>query len=343
MTIPYRTRRLLTRIATVVLVLALAAAAVWALWIVWLNRYVVYTRDGAKLNFTMPLEFPQGEVAAPPTAGDTISIYYNDGENSLTQSTELTTLNGYYVDGEALKDIPTVLSRLKALPSDTTVMVDMKSIAGYFYYKSSLGPQSEYVDATAMEALMSYLKNGKFYTIARIPAFQEYYFPVQEDHVEYGLFMAGGYGLWMDDQRCYWLNPASDGSLTFLIQIIQELRDLGFDEVVLDNFRFPDTQELEFSGDRTAVLTKAAQTLASACCTERFALSFQVEDAAFPLPAQRCRMYLKGVEAGAVDGVAAGAAVTDPLVELVFLTQTNDTRYNAYSVLRPLDSAVTSE
>ena len=81
--IPYHTRRILRRIFVSLVVLALVTAGVLLCWLLWLNRYVVYTRDGVELDFNMSLEFPQGELAVPPTAPPPVDIYYNEGENAI--------------------------------------------------------------------------------------------------------------------------------------------------------------------------------------------------------------------------------------------------------------------
>ena len=47
MSIPYRTRRVLNRLGSVLLVLLLISVVAWLCWVIWLQRYVVYTDDGA--------------------------------------------------------------------------------------------------------------------------------------------------------------------------------------------------------------------------------------------------------------------------------------------------------
>ena len=61
--IPYRTRRLVRNLLIAILVLVLVASAALICWLLWLNRYIVYTRDGAKLDFSLSLQFPEGELA----------------------------------------------------------------------------------------------------------------------------------------------------------------------------------------------------------------------------------------------------------------------------------------
>ena len=143
----------------------------------------------------------------------------------------------------------------------------------------------------------------------------------------------------MDDTGCYWLDPTSDGTLNYLIQIVNELKGLGFDEVVFTDFCFPDTQKILFDGDRTAAINNAAENLAIICSSGSFCVSFVSNDPLFRLPDRRCRLYRTGVAAADVRYAAEASGVADPAINLVFLTETNDTRYDDYCVLRPLDSA----
>ena len=51
MNIPYRTQRMLKRVGTVLMAVLVVGVAAWLCWVVWLQRYVVYTSDGAELDF----------------------------------------------------------------------------------------------------------------------------------------------------------------------------------------------------------------------------------------------------------------------------------------------------
>lgn len=343
MKLTYRTRRRLQHLAIGVLILVLVAIMAWLVWIIWLDRYVVYSRDGAKLDFSLSNEDLSGEVAVRPTQGETVPIFYNDGEDAVNVSTELTQLVGYYADTEALrKSVSEVRRQIDTLPAGTAVMLDLKNISGYFHYSTKVGDGlSSSVDISAVDELISYLKNKNLYTIARIPAFQDYHYFMGgggNRNLTHGLATSKGY-LWVDNQRCYWLNPGSNGTITYLIQIIMELRDLGFDEVVLDGFQFPDTTAIAFKGDRAETLGTAAKTLVDACTTDSFTLSFTPSSASFVLPEGRCRMYLKNLDAGKIKDAVETAAMEDPMTYLVFVTETLDTRFNDYSVMRPLSSA----
>lgn len=345
MNIPYRTRRVLHRLGIASLILLIVFILVWLCWVIWLERYIIYTRDGAQINFELSRELPQGQVALPPSNESDIEIYFNEGENSVETSNELTQLAGYYIDTDTLSsDIAGAKTILDTLPSGTPVMIDVKSINGSFYYTSAL-PDATLadVDLAAVDDLIEDVVNGDYYAIARIPAFRDYYYGL--NHVSCGLSNAAwgeGY-LWRDGTGCYWLNPANSGALNWVMSIIEELKRLGFDEVVLSDFRFPDTDNIIFSGDKTATLQSAMESLFKNCSTNTFTLSFQVTDAGFTLPGDRSRLYLENVDAGKVGQVASQATMENPQIRLVFVASTNDTRYNDYSVLRPLESATVLE
>jgi len=338
MSMPYRTRRVLLRILTVLLVLVLVTVVVVGCWLLWLDRYVVYTRqDGAKLDFSLSEEVPEGELAVPPTQAEAPSIYYNSGEDAVNTSTELAQLLGYYADSAALKeDIGAVRSQVKTLPAGTAVMVDVKSIYGSFYYSSEVSTsRASDIDPAEMDKLIGELNSGVFYTIARLPALRDYEYGL--NHVPDGLPTAGGY-LWIDDDGCYWLNPQSQGTIAYLVQIVNELKALGFDEVVFSDFYFPQTDGIVFQGDKAQALTTAAETLLTTCGTDRFAVSF-VDGGSFTLPEGRSRLYLEGVEAADVASRVEETGIADKAIRVVFLTEVHDTRFDAYSVLRPLAAA----
>ena len=339
MALSYRTRRRLSYFGIGALIFLLIAVMVWMVWIIWLDRYVVYTRDGAQLRFDIDVGQFSGIEAAPPEPGETISIYYNEGNSALDPDNELTKLAGYYADTEALREsVDQVRAQIETLPPGTAVMLDMKNISGYFHYSTTVGGStSESVDIEAMDELIEYLHRSSLYTIARIPAFRDYHYGL--NNVPFGLSLPSGIGLWMDDSGCYWLNPESDGALNYLIQIVNELKGLGFNEVVFSDFCFPDTQKIAYSGDRTAAINKAAEDIATICSSDSFCVSFTVTDPYFKLPEHRCRLYRTGVAAANVEYVAQSSGVADTAVNLVFVTQTNDTRYDEYGTMRPLDTA----
>ena len=334
----YKTRRRLKRLFTGLLALVIILTLVWVVWMLWLDRYVVYTRDGAKLDFSHSSRDITGQTAKATEPAGTVAIYYNEGDNTLISNSELSQLSGYYIDAEMLsKDFDGVLETVRKLPAGTPVMVEVKDGMGRFYYTTSLGENYKGIDPTRMDELIEELCSGDLYAIARFPAYREYLFAV--DNVNYGLSSTKGAYLYWDPDRCYWLNPASEGTMNFLMQEISEVKALGFDEIVLADFRFPDTTEIRFTGDKTQTLNDAAKVLADTYATDRFALSFEVTDANFQLPEGRTRLYKIGCLAEEAKTVAENSGLDDTAVRLVFTTELLDTRFDPYGVLRPITSA----
>ena len=126
--------------AAYLVVLALLALC----WFLWLQRYVVYTRDeGAKLDFSTSSQYLTGPSVQKPEQSEPIGIYYNEGDNQISTSTEMTRISGYYVSGAELEDdLSGILAQIRQLPKGAAVMVDVKSAYGNFFY-SSTGSSSE--------------------------------------------------------------------------------------------------------------------------------------------------------------------------------------------------------
>lgn len=340
MNIPYRTQRILKRAAVVALIVFLVAALVGLCWFIWLKRYIIYTRDhGAVLDMQLSAHVPEGEVAVPPPEEETVSIYYNEGDNAINTSKDLTKIVGYYANTSALeKGVDTVLQQASALAPGTPVMLDVKSGKGNFFYSSSLSEnRHKKIDPVAMDQLIEELDKKGLYLIAKLPAFRDYHYGLIHD--EDGLFVESGRYLWADEGYCYWLNPTRQGTIAWLVQIVTELKSLGFDEVVFDNFRFPDTDNLKFKADKQEAIATAARTLVSTCATDSFAVSFIGKDGTFALPEGRSRLYLQNVAAADAAGVAQQIQLEAADARLVFLTEVHDTRFDEFSVLRPLEAA----
>jgi len=337
----YRSRRALRRLCTVLLVLALLVALGLLCWLLWLNRFVIYTKDGVKLDFGISDEFQPGQLAGTQSTENTIQIEFDQTEPTEPPSTELKQLSGYYITLDMLKgDMASLKEQIAQLPKGTPVMLDVKSIRGEFYYSSNVGNPSGAVSQAALDDLIAFLRDGGYYIIGRLPAFRDYQFGLR--NVACGLMDINKVhlvALWMDETKCYWLKPDADGTVQHLVRIVTELRTLGFDEVLFYDFRFPDTDQIYYTGDKTAALATCAQTLVTACTSETFTVSFTSTDPTFPLPEGRCRLYMENVAAENVLLMAEQAGMTDPELRMVFLANTNDNRYDDYGVLRPLDSA----
>ena len=334
MAIPYRTQRTMKRVLSVCLAVAVLLAVGSVCGLIWVQRYIVYAADGSvRIDFDLP-PLASGKPATPPEKLDiTISI----DEKPQNPTGELTQLRGYYIEPETMGDLPGVLTQLKKLPAGTPVMVDVKDIFGDFYYSSAVSSRrSNAVNTADMDNLIAYLKESGLYVIARMPAFRDRAHGLAD--VADGVHHSSGGYLHMDADGCYWLHPAREGTISYLTKIITELRSLGFQEVMLTDFSFPDSNNILVNGDRQEFLTEAAQLLLTACGNDSFAVSFEKTEE-FTAPTGRSRIYLSCLDATEAEQAAQNSTLPNPKVHLVFLTELFDTRFDEYSVLRPLAGA----
>lgn len=337
----YQTRKRLKTAGTLFGVVTAVCVVVWVCWVLWLGRFVVYSRDEVRLDFdwVTPGEF----VAAEAPEERTVNIVYDDGtEVVVEKSRELEQLSGSYVTIEMLTDDVAEVERLiREQPKGSAIMLELKSGSGNFYYDTAMPNAniSRSVDEEAVGALIQYLAKADYYTIACVPAFRDRAYGLE--NTSYGIHHSSGGYLWAGDDKCYWLDPVKNGTRSYLVSIASELRDLGFDEVLFTDFCFPPTEDILYEGDKLAALNETAQHLVYNLATEDFCVSFLCNETGFILPEGRARLYRDDVDASMVQSVASSLTVPSTQINLVYLTEAKDTRFDAFSVLRPLPLGVT--
>ena len=339
-TLTWRTRKRLKTVGWTVGLVTLAALTAWLCWVIWLGRFVVYSRDSVRLDFDWVTPGPY--VVAEPPEERQINILYDDGSEVVVErSKELEQIGGCYITLDLLTgDLEEVERIIREQPKGTAILIELKAGNGNFYYETDLpnGKVSSSVNKDAMSDLLSYLAKADYYTIASIPAFRDRAYGLK--NTAYGIHHSSGGYLWAGSDKCYWLDPAKNGTRSYLISIASELRDMGFDEVLFTDFCFPPTEDILYEADKVTVLNDTAQHLVYNLATEDFCVSFLCREEGFVLPEGRTRLYLDGVDASLVQNVSATAAVANPQINLVFLTEVNDTRFDEFSVLRPLPTGV---
>ncbi len=244
----YRNKRAFKRTLLIAGGAALLLLALCISRFVYLQRYITYTDDGAKLNYDQHIEPSGTQPAELDPEQYPFEIIVDTGSDDPAEADAQKQFSGYYITTNMLaKDVQAVRDALDSLDGLTTVMIDVKSVFGYYYYSSEQpGAETADADIAAVDKLISDLtKRSGLTVIAHVPAFSDPLFAF--DHQSDSLAMYSG-ALWMDDRRCYWMNPNSSAVQGFLSSIAIELSDLGFDEVVFDDFYFPDSEAIAWNG-----------------------------------------------------------------------------------------------
>lgn len=338
----YRNKMRLRSLLVGLLIALVILIAVGIGVIVYLQRYIVYTPEGARLDFsTRPGADTSSEVPSNPNfVVETPDPLPESGlvvDKPVQEQTEsgLSTLSGFYVTVEMLQDPDAVLQAIGDIELPIAVLVDVKSIFGNYYYTSSIAgaESSTLVETARVDALFQNLAGREgLHLIAKFPAFRDSAYALGNQ--DCGLPLSSG-ALWMDEESCYWLDPASTKVLSHLESIILELQSLGFDEVVLDDFTFPDSANIIYDGDRSSVILEAAKRLSANLAEEEICLSLCCTDPTLAPYAER--FYILDCDGSEVQGIAeALETVYNPLSpHLVFCTDSRDTRFSKYGLLRP--------
>ncbi len=336
----YRNKRRAKK-ALIILAVILAAALLFCLLrFVYLQRFLVYTPTGVQLDYAQDLRsHPTDQTELNPEAFP-VEIHTVDESVPVSAVGEapMKQLSGFFITTAMFQDVEGVRTALAALESCDTLMLDMKSIYGNFYYASSVpGAIQAGVEISSIDALVKELAaQDGLYLIARIPSFSDTNFALANQRC--GLPLSSG-ALWMDTNGCYWLDPLDSEVQSYLASIAEELAAMGFDEVVFGDFRIPDSTNIVYDAGeltREEAAAQAAQDLRDTLNACPIRVSFGSSNAQIAQTSDR--IYLENDDGAAVAGLVEPFQenLDDPAAQIVFLTASRDTRFDGYSLLRPL-------
>lgn len=349
----YRNKRRLRRIGLGVLVAALVLAIVCTVYVIYLGRFMVYTADGAHLALPGTQDDTQPDTSGQvPDGSFVVGDRVERPESTLpdiaepdtgTESEPVDTLAvGYAISTTDLRSITQTQTLVDAAlasiedGSVLTVLIDLKSEFGNFYYRASVSDTPEAsADLDAVEALLRSLSaRDDVHLIARLPAFRDSAYALA--HTDRALALSSG-ALWADGDGCYWLDPASDAVLDRLLALCTELASLGIDEVMFSDFYFPDGDSIVYDGSRDTAIVTAAERLAGGSPIP-VSFSYSGDEPSFPGASFAQHICLPVEDGG--DIAAALALFPDELAEdasrFIFLSDSRDTRFARYLQLRPI-------
>ena len=332
MRIPYRNKLLIKKILRILGITLVASVLFVLVVVLYADSKVVYDRTGAHLSNETPSANISSDGSAPSesiTPPEIIYLEKTEEDPTLTQT------GGYFITTSMLQSPDKVLQQLKTITEPCAVMIELKSIYGNFYYSTSIdGAQTATtVDISTVEQIIAYLRDNHFYMIASVAAFTDGNFALANPRCT--LALKNG-ALWMDDQGTYWLDPASDTVLSYLIQITRELGTLGFREVCFSDFCFPNTNKVHYESDQTSteLIEQAAQQLTNFFKGSNITISYRVTNTDFPAKACNGRLYVENVDGSQIERFTQAYASAEN--SLVFLANSRDTRFDELAVLRPL-------
>lgn len=319
----YRRKLLLKRFLIVLGILAAVLSVLAIIGFIYLGRYVIYTEEGAYFSFHTqpPQEQPALISQLSPGQVELIMGQSISAEGLGKDETSIpdTEVNGVLVDYETLL----AGTSLNALGVDddncNTLVLEMRSAGQDLSSNESVRSLIERAKSRGLRliALISCLDDNEFALAHRDDALK-----------------ISGDALWMNSEGYYYLDPTKESVINYIAEYIHQLADMGFQEVILDKFSFPLSENIVYNtGDssRDSLMVDAFEDLVDATVNDcDIGLLITEPDEGHQALESSDRLYVYFSE-----GSRVKRYVEDhPDQYLVFITTSHDTRFDAYGKLR---------
>ena len=315
----YRNKLLLKRLVLILLCLAALIFVILLIGFTYLGRYVVYTEDGAYFSFHAPEQEPEPEqtvaalssieliTGAPISANDVIG----EAGISLQDHEVLGTL----LDYNTLKDGRSLNSIELGANGSNTLILEMR-IA-----------DEDILSSSAVLKLIDRAHTQETWLVAVLSCLPDSQYALE--HPVQALKIDGG-ALWVGSNGAYYLDPGNPDAIAHLTEIIRSLSEMGFDEVILNDFYLPNSDSLSYDydgRDGSEIMAEAFNTLYDATM-DYCKLGLLVKD---PFEGHQLFYVADRIYVCYEDGASVKEfADTHPNQYLVFITSSHDTRFDRY-------------
>ena len=337
----YRNKRTVRRI---LLILGVVLAVLLALVIgrfIYLQRFISYTSEGARLDYEQDLTMTGQTPAARDPAQFPFETVLEENGGADGEPQTRKKLTGFHVTTDMLLGgIDEVKNALRQSEDYNTVLLDVKSSYGNFYYSTRLSgmQKTDALDVAEVDRFIRELTETRDLTvIARFSAFRDRNFALANQSDALPIWNGA---LWEGDDLCYWLNPYSKEVQGYLTSVAIELAQLGFDGVLFDDFYFPDSDRIMWNGS----ISKEEAVLDCAAALgdlNGYGIEILFGSDSPEVAAYADRICIRSEQAEDVPGIVEQMQpiMEDPAAQIVFLTDSRDTRFAQCGVLRPLIEA----
>lgn len=239
----YRKKLLLKRLAVILGIVLVVVILALILGFSYLGRYVVYTEDGAYFSFDSTretTEIEEGLNILPPedpvliTGESVFETQALTDEEFIRLSAD--EVNGLLVNYETLEK-GDALNTIDFTESGYNMLVLEMRSAG-----------SEILSSEPVLALMQRAKDQGIKLTAMISCLDDREYALA--HTDQALSIDGG-ALWVSSGGSYWLDPANEDVQKYITDMILTLSGMGFQEVILNNFYFPESENIVYTSEKT--------------------------------------------------------------------------------------------
>ena len=255
----YRGKRKYSWIITLLAMLVVIAVAL-ALWLFYyLQRYIVYDKDGLRLDLSAQRE----EILHPGAAEETpapVQVQHVDVEIVVDQRdyTDIQTragnnLHSIHAGFVAAADVTESTLRYYAgkMGDFDALVLELKAADGFLRWKSGVALADSFAVNGTLELaeLLEPLKEQGVYLIAQISALADNAMAQRNTPIALKSAVTGQ--PFTDGAGNSYLDPYSESTRAYLIELMAELQRMGFDEVLLSGVNCPDSDALQFSKQMT--------------------------------------------------------------------------------------------
>lgn len=239
----YRGRRTVTDILRLIAIVLGILVVLAVAGMLYLQRYLVYTDEGPKLELPPFLQMLRGENSSGEPGGSaslpdpgSISVVIDPG-GSQSEPPPEEEKPSFAIQLPVDDVVNGAAAATLEEAGAEALMLEVKGQDGKLAWLSG---QAVAVRAKvsgsqqATDALRQW-NEGKVYTIARVCCFRDDSAP----YFHNAMALREGSNNWRDERILRWLSPANDRAQAYIAGLCGELAGLGFDEIVLEDFSFP--------------------------------------------------------------------------------------------------------
>ncbi|MCL1829570.1 MAG: putative glycoside hydrolase [Oscillospiraceae bacterium] len=219
-----------------------------------LQKYIVYDKDGLFLQ--LPLLASREEItggagdddrregdAGPGFFAEIVTVIPSFDDVATDAGVGLKTVKGLFVPaGDITPDkLANYAAELEHAGVDSLAL-EMKPPGGRLAWASEVPLALSYGTSSAedlSEEIVS-LKDKGIYLIAFVSCFADELMATRNSHIS---LKTAGAGAYADSDGKYWLDPYNRAVRNYIIDLTEELSAMGFDEIVLTDFRHPENIE----------------------------------------------------------------------------------------------------
>lgn len=305
----YRGRRTITDILKLIAIVLAVLVVVVLGGIFYLQRYVVYTDEGARLELPPFLQFLRWEREEKEPVGsgsqpDLSDVSFTEepagsGSASLPEQAQSA---GFALELPVDDVVSGAAAGKLEQAGAEALILEVKNQEGQLVWHSAqaAADRAQVNGSQANSDALARWNQGEIYTIARVCCFRDNSVPYYYNKM--ALRVSGGN--WRDELGLRWMSPAQADAQAYIAALCGELAQLGFDEIVLEQFAFPTAGRLDriTRGDSydPAGFTPALESLLA-----------QVEQAVSPYGT---KISLRA-ERDTLTGAESSSGITGPLLE----------------------------